>query len=127
MPVITKQQIQKMREMEEPSAPIKQEKKETPLGRCPFPVMKPLKQEHQPQISNTKKYKEYRDGLLLIATDKMGLEGSQKNKFIDDIMNSKYLKELLFDVSVLQSIDAIDGVPKILLTIASKYFASKSL
>lgn len=47
---------------------------------------------------------------------------SEKNDdFIDKLINSKDLKCLMFDTSLCKSLDTMGGVPKIALTILSKY------
>lgn len=54
------------------------------------------------------------------------LNPSTRDTFVNKIITSNDLKKLLFDSSFIHSVDQLDGLPKILLTIASIYFESQS-
>jgi 3-methyladenine DNA glycosylase AlkC len=56
----------------------------------------------------------------LIAKKTLPLQ-EQQDKFIDSISNSKDIKSLLIDNNVMSNLDDIEGFPKLILTIFSRY------
>lgn len=83
--------------------------------------------EHEININNYgKKYTSYRKGLLINVYEVISRYGNfgDKDKFIKDCLNDNDINELLNN-SIIDSIDGIGGMPKLLITIYSKYISHK--
>lgn len=77
---------------------------------------------------NLPKYIEYRNGLLTSASSLLASktidDETKKGHFVKNICNSKDIKTLLFETELIRRLDQMDGMPKVILTIISKYFES---
>lgn len=75
-------------------------------------------------MCHTTKYTEYRKGVLkasvkLIAR-KIHNNNYQEQLLCDSLENSRDLTMLLFNSDIIEYIDKMDGIPKIILTIVGK-------
>lgn len=71
------------------------------------------------------KYTEYRTGLFkgvfqTIANQTMS-DDNRKNKFMEGIANSRDIYSLIIDTSICKTLDEITGIPKIAMTVFSKW------
>lgn len=75
----------------------------------------------------TKKYIEYRTGVLKGVFNQISntLQSDQcKQSFMQSVSTSKDIYSLLIETSIVDRLDRIGGTPKLLMTIAGKYFES---
>lgn len=72
------------------------------------------------ESNESRSYTEYRIGLIKLFGKKFN-NGEKADDFVNKILNSQDLKSLLFDTALCKSIDTMGGIPKIALTILSKY------
>lgn len=72
-----------------------------------------------------RKYTEYRTGLFKGVFETIGkstLSSDEKNiRFQESIRNSKDIMNIVLDTSICKTLDDIDGIPKLLITIFSKW------
>lgn len=77
-------------------------------------------------VNDRKTYIEYRNGLFRGITEGLGKATFGNNekvqKFSELIKSSKDIYSLLIDTSIIKTIDEMDGIIKVLLTIGSKWF-----
>lgn len=75
------------------------------------------------------KYTEYRSGLMRAVSEKIADQSltheEQRKKFIKLIGESKDLKNLMIDNMIVEKLDSITGIPKILLTVYAKWVESR--
>ena len=112
------------------------QKKETPqsskrplplpkrVGRITLPPKQLLKQIDV-CVENEKRYIEYRTGLFKgviegISKATLNCEDKQKT-FMSLVSNSNDIKSLVIDTSLVKTLDRIDGLPKLLFTLFSKW------
>lgn len=60
--------------------------------------------------------------LLKYGARRSKLNPETRDTFVNKLLASNDLKKLLFDSSLINSIDSMNGLPKILLTVISIYF-----
>lgn len=101
------------------------------FGQYKLPPKKLINMVNNDEIYNKKRYIEYRSGLLtsvcgLFANRTLN-EEHKKNHFINSVMVSKEIPDLLFNTTLIESLDRVDGLPKLILTIISKYFEANYL
>lgn len=58
---------------------------------------------------------------MKILSQKYFNESSKQEEFLNKLTSSNDLRKLLFESSLCSTLDEIGGVPKILLTVMSKY------
>lgn len=72
-----------------------------------------------------RKYIEYRTGLFKGIFETIGkstLNNDEKNKkFQESIKNSKDIMSIVIDTSICKTLDDLDGLPKLIMTIFSKW------
>lgn len=77
------------------------------------------------QQCEKRKYIEYRTGLykgLFESIGKSTLGNDEKNKrFQELIRNSKDIMSIVIDTSICKTLDDMDGIPKLLITVFSKW------
>jgi hypothetical protein len=66
-------------------------------------------------------------GITQMLSNKVMADETQKNNFVNSILHSNDLKKLTIDNQILQYVDSLAGVPKILLTVFGKYVESRSV
>ena len=137
MPKISKEALMKWRESENLKNPSKgeamiQPKKQSQV-KLPPPIRRPVRGSMKPanfsiipddirsgekhDAAPQKVYKEYRTGLLKKTYETI----SNNNKaFVDDCLNCSELQDLVENSAITQ-LDTLDGFPKLLLTVFSKY------
>jgi hypothetical protein len=82
-------------------------------------------------ISGSKKYKEYRNGVMKGAVVMLGnyclhSEDEQK-RFIDSMSSSTDLIGLVHDNALVDYMDGLDGIPKLVMTVTGKILEQKCL
>lgn len=65
------------------------------------------------------KFIEYRMGLIKFMAKKAN--SNNTDDFISKLTSSSDLKKLMFDTALCKTLDEMGGIPKIILTILSKY------
>lgn len=71
-----------------------------------------------------KKYIEYRKGLFSKLTELGATTLKDENKkkiFYESIMKSNDINTLILDTSIIKKLDTVDGLPKLLLTVYTKW------
>lgn len=79
-----------------------------------------MNQLKDPEFRESPKYTEYRNGIIKIFGKRLG-GAKNGDDFVDKILSSQDLKKLLFDTTLCKNLDEMGGIPKIFLTILSKY------
>ena len=79
-------------------------------------------------MSDGRKYTNYRRGLLINIYDLMSKYGAMpdRDKFVKDCLNDSDINELLNN-QMVERLDDVGGIPKLLLTIWSKYISHSYL
>ena len=80
-----------------------------------------LKILKETQKRENAKFTEYRMNLIKYCARRSKMNPSTRETFVNKLITSNDLKKLLFDSSLISSLDQMDGLPKILLTVLSIY------
>ncbi len=119
---MTKSEV--MQHKKEPTKKEYKPAKLTPIvGRYKIPPKSVTKEIES--CNEVRKFTEYRNGLIKKVTELTAnntLPDENKRKyFIDSIKTSKDINTLLFETSLIKSVDSIEGIPKLMLTIYCKW------
>ena len=109
--------------------PMKKESKapkQLPMvGRYKTPSKSTTKNIESYNSFEDKTFKEYRNGLMKKITEITAnttlKDENKRNNFIESIRTSKDIGTLLFDTSIVKTLDKLDGMPKLLLTVYCKW------
>ena len=92
----------------------------------PIPIIRGDATDVGPEINTGKKYTSYRKGLLINIYQMISRYGNfgDQDKFIKECLNDQDINELLNN-QVVDNLDNLGGIPKLLLTIYSKFISHK--
>lgn len=113
-----KEAIQQSKEKKQ--QPQQQKQHRQTVGKIKYPPKHILNQLKDLKYENdNNKYIEYRMGIMKFLAKKAN--SNNTDDFVSKLTSSNDLKKLFFDTSFCKSLDEMAGLPKIILTILSKY------